>query len=764
MEVNSLKTKNNYHNYVVIKQFDNASPIELILCGPDGTHMKNTSGECTVTLLDTVDNQIRQKSNEMVIGGVLTFKVTNALKSNKHNLEVTMKDGSKFPSDSKFDVLVSKTHDETELNIINSMTYDDAVKKLAESVVTDYVDSQFNKLSSEEQQYAEVIIARQGMPNLLERIKKIDKNINEAIGVKVSDFPRIAGEIDDLPRFQRAIDFLEEEINKGVKSGTLIIPNVQEYEFVFKTNSTIQNPTRVSIRKDKISIIGTGMPVIRMTGLTHEYLNSIDDFASSGRDIFSAFSFLGVSDPFIEGVVFIGEHTGNKDFRYQSPRAIAVSFKGCKNIHVNKISGFNILGNVINVVNSNITYDVPFSLSENVYITNVLAENCLENGVNIMGGVKNVFINNLISKGNVNGLESASDGLVLNGSLFIANRSAALALSGKNQVVNGGVFSGSKYLKSDGSIDANKGYGIIVTGGEGVTVTNAIIKDNYSNALMIYPGVSKVSLTNSDIQNNATEAVNKNVIYISGTSTKRIKDITISGNRFDCKGLSNAGIAAYADNVSFFNNEGVMESASAALAMLNSCTGSKVVNNKFNKSVAMADETGEVYNNGMYRTTESKTVPTTGTWNLGDIILNPTPTVGGWVEARCVQGGTFGILNGGGTFASTTAGSNVITVNTNSGLSVGQYINIQNINGVKKIVSINDKTIILDNTVDVTTSSAYLSYRTPIIQISRQNGVMGAVLSAPSFIGQVAVTGGSAPKTYMAVGTSSTSDWQQIGG
>lgn len=184
MEINTLKTKNNFHNYVSIKQIDNTSPIELLLCGSDGSQLTNLNTTCTVTLLDTVDNQIRQKSTETIVGGLLKFKVKNALKANNHNLEVTLSDGSKYPSDGDFTILVSKSHTDRELEIINTMTYDDAVKKLAENVVTDFVEEKFNNLSSEGQSNAEVVVARNGMPTLNNRLNKIE----EKLTVSANDF------------------------------------------------------------------------------------------------------------------------------------------------------------------------------------------------------------------------------------------------------------------------------------------------------------------------------------------------------------------------------------------------------------------------------------------------------------------------------------------------------------------------------------------------------------------------------------------------
>ncbi|KAA1039111.1 hypothetical protein ERX35_007805 [Macrococcus equipercicus] len=149
MDINSIKTKNYYHNYVTIKQSDNTSPIELLLCGPDGSLLNTLTTSCTVTLLDMVDNEIRQKSTEQITNGMLSFKVKNDLKAHTHTLEVTTNAGVKFPSDGNFEVFVSITHDEAELRVINSLTRDQALAELDQSVKTfisantqEYVDKE----------------------------------------------------------------------------------------------------------------------------------------------------------------------------------------------------------------------------------------------------------------------------------------------------------------------------------------------------------------------------------------------------------------------------------------------------------------------------------------------------------------------------------------------------------------------------------------------------------------------------------------------
>ncbi|TDM38093.1 hypothetical protein ETI11_01485 [Macrococcoides canis] len=134
MLVNSIKTKNNFHNYIVIKQSDNTSPIEILLCGANGSILSDLNQSCTLTILDEVDQLIRQKTTEQIVNGTVTFRVANDLKTNPHTLEITTADGQKFPSNHDFKIFVSYTHDESELKVINNLSRDEALAEIDISV------------------------------------------------------------------------------------------------------------------------------------------------------------------------------------------------------------------------------------------------------------------------------------------------------------------------------------------------------------------------------------------------------------------------------------------------------------------------------------------------------------------------------------------------------------------------------------------------------------------------------------------------------
>lgn len=133
MDINSIKTKVKQHKHITLKQKDNTSPIELYLCGNDGKVMSTLSGQATVTLLDTVDKVVRATINANVSGGSISFVVTQHLKDNPHNLEITI-GGRKFPSDGEFTIQVASTHDMAELNIISGITKEQIINNLTSDV------------------------------------------------------------------------------------------------------------------------------------------------------------------------------------------------------------------------------------------------------------------------------------------------------------------------------------------------------------------------------------------------------------------------------------------------------------------------------------------------------------------------------------------------------------------------------------------------------------------------------------------------------
>lgn len=161
MDINSIKTKVKQHKHITLKQKDNTSPIELYLCGNDGKVMSTLSGQATVTLLDTVDKVVRATINANVSGGSISFVVTQHLKDNPHNLEITI-GGRKFPSDGEFTIQVASTHDMAELNIISGITKEQIINNLTSDVkvylspiVTSYMSENASLFKGEPFRYSD---------------------------------------------------------------------------------------------------------------------------------------------------------------------------------------------------------------------------------------------------------------------------------------------------------------------------------------------------------------------------------------------------------------------------------------------------------------------------------------------------------------------------------------------------------------------------------------------------------------------------------
>ena len=473
---------------------------------------------------------------------------------------------------------------------------------------------------------SEVILARGGFGTLGERLNGVENQFSKTVGVSIEDFPRIENETDDIPRFQRAVSSL-------VEGDRLVIPD-GEYLFEFRENSTIENPTRVVVDKDNIEIIGIGKPVIRMVGLTKEYLDSIDDYASSGRDIFTAFSFIATKNSYIENISFIGEHSDGH-FRYQSPRSIAVSFKGTENAKAHNITGEGIMGNVINIVNSYIDYDAHYAEAVNTSIADCMAINCLENGFNFMGGTRDSIVANLYAKGCANGLESASKNMIASDCIFDRNRGSAVGISGENTTLNGVIG-----RNSIGEIGKDNGYGIIMTGGKSLVVNGGDFTSNKSNGLLVYPGCEDITINGADLSLSGEGNQYKININVVGTPEKKIKRLLINGCKIN-NNLASLGNFNHTESAVVTANSGHTNATSSMIFNAQS-TGSVAKNNNFNKPISMGDTSGENHNNGNTRRVERSTIPTSGSWKLGDVVRNTNAGIGTWLEAICVQGGTFG--------------------------------------------------------------------------------------------------------------------------
>ncbi|UTH13288.1 hypothetical protein [Macrococcus equipercicus] len=742
MDINSIKTKSYYHNYVTIKQADNTSPIELLLCGPDGSLLSTLNESCTITLLDQIDGEIRQKSNSGIKNGELSFVVATDLKANDHYIEVTTASGRKFPSDGNFTVHVTNSLDEAEINIINSMTKDEAYQKITNEFIGDTVDRKFDLLSADKQVDGEVILARKGQPSLSARLNVLAGGI----GVTVKDFPRLDGEVDDRNRFQRAADYLE-----SLGGGKLVVPNPNvPYEIIAPSGTTVKNPYRILVGNN-IEIVGVGLPLILMKGMSKSYIDSIDDVSSSGRDLFTVFSFLGSVKSSIKGIRFKGEWDGIGDFRFASPRAKAIGFIGVTDCHVDDCHGEYILGNVVNVTMSQSTVDGFYRWSENFSVINSSAYKCLENGFNYMGGTRDArFLNNYSISNGSSGFESATDILTVSGNISRNNKFTGMSFSGTNYVVFGNILSGNT---NNGELVGKPAHGIQITGGGFGDISDNIISNNEGYEIKIYPGVTDLNIVSNTLTHSTTSKVN-HVVYMAGTATKPIANVLFKDNRIknSLSTLTFAVILNYVKDSKIKDNVIKSGYGTASIYVQSTCENVDVRDNDTDKGVLLSPQGKalSMYGNvggDLPKTSQSEAEPTSGTYNRGDIIDNVSKSVGqGQPDRwRCVASGT---ANNNPWQAQKSYTIDTI-VNAN-----GNVYRAANSGSSGTVAPSHTSGTIADNLVNWEYISPHAKF-----EVSGQVGLYPSTTTTPLFKGQI---GQSGTKIAIAVGTSSAADWIQI--
>lgn len=118
-------------------------------------------------------------------------------------------------------------------------------------------------------------------------------------------------------------------------------------------------------------------------------------------------------------------------------------------------------------------------------------------------------------------------------------------------------------------------------------------------------------------------------------------------------------------------------------------------------------------------TVSANAIPTTGTWTQGTTIVRETPVVGQPTGWKVTVSGTLGTLSG--KTGSITSGTNVLTVNNSSGMSVGQVIDVAgSSNGPYRITKIVGNVCYLDLAAGATVSGAAVTYF-PATLVALQN-------------------------------------------
>jgi hypothetical protein len=111
-----------------------------------------------------------------------------------------------------------------------------------------------------------------------------------------------------------------------------------------------------------------------------------------------------------------------------------------------------------------------------------------------------------------------------------------------------------------------------------------------------------------------------------------------------------------------------------------------------------------------YHTTVAAAVPTTGSFTVGETIQRETPVVGQPTGWKCTVSGTLGTLNASATTGGITINTNILIVNSATGLAEGQRINIAGAGGPFYVRKLSGTTAYLDSNSTATVVAAAVSF------------------------------------------------------
>ncbi|TDM35187.1 hypothetical protein [Macrococcoides canis] len=583
-------------------------------------------------------------------------------------------------------------------------------------------------------------------------LSDVRKSLNvlaDGVGVTIKDFPRLDGETDDRNRFQRAIDYLQ-----ALGGGKLVVAPIENgYDWVMPAGTTIDDPYRVLITGQNIVIEGVGLPLVNMKGLTKDYLETIDDRSSSGRDVFTIFSFIGAKDCYIRGFKFKGEWDGKGTFRYASPRAKAIGFTGCYNCHAEEVHGEGIMGNVVNANNSMPEVEGHYKWSEHISVINSSAIRCLENGFNFMGGTRDgKFIGNLSMLNGTCGFESATENLTVSNNILRNNKLTGMSFSGLNAVISSNVF---KDNNNKGElVSEHKAYNMLITGQGNISILSNKFSGAEGPEIGVFPGIKDLTIKDNDFK-HGSESTSEYVIYMSGTSDNYIESVDIIDNRIDNKSSSvlYAIMLNYVKDVRVIDNFIKSRFATYSVLAQETCVDVTIKDNIVDKPIISLAK-GVSYNfdnigQNIVKRIALSQIPSNGYYMRGDIIDNNAYNIddGHPDRWRCVREGY--------------ANENPFKAQTNyekdTLINASDYIYKAMNSGKSGDIPPYHGSGEMNPQGTITWLHIGKHAR---FEVSGQVGLYPVITNKPLFIGQLAKTGTGA--VYIAIGTSSADDWKQI--
>lgn len=234
-------------------------------------------------------------------------------------------------------------------------------------------------------------------------------------------------------------------------------------------------------------------------------------------------------------------------------------------------------------------------------------------------------------------------------------------------------------------------YGLVLSHSRNCTVQNNILNDATVSPIFVGGGLTYTNFQNNQFTPTTYNSQTDSTIsfYAPGET---ISDIQIQENVFKGYAVPNRYDIDFSGGIpirfSVVNNQGI-------LAGINGLSGAGVMN--------------YVKNNYPNLTA----VPTSGTYYLYDVVPAVPIATGyqGWVVID--QRGTLGTLNGGSTTGSITTGANTLTVNSTTGLSVGQVISVAGAITSAIVLNISGTTVTLSANASATVSGAAVAFVNP---------------------------------------------------
>lgn len=163
-------------------------------------------------------------------------------------------------------------------------------------------------------------------------------------------------------------------------------------------------------------------------------------------------------------------------------------------------------------------------------------------------------------------------------------------------------------------------------------------------------------------------------------------------------------------NQSYFTNYG-----GSPVGVINGETRGRMIYDTWYSQMRIAVGTPSGVDSFGWRILEAKeqrsSLPTSGNYQLGQLIWKTAPAAGGKIGWVCTSTGTFGTL--AGVTADTTNGSTAITVNTSSGLAIGNLVTIAGVSGQKTITAINGTSITINTAADASVTGAAVAFVAP---------------------------------------------------